>query len=177
MTWVILTAVAFAASGDNVQFNKDCPQYVARYRALLQDRAERDVEAAPASPGASPLLLRVGQSRERAQSAFEEVKARVERSCRAANRSQYECVVQAERYEDLRACQLDALPILDAAQQQAPPPPPSPPTADQRARATESFAREWVRSGTADVEALGTGSGSTAATPEPSDGGAAASGE
>jgi hypothetical protein len=176
MSWVILAAVAFAASGDDVQFHRDCRQYVARYRALLHDRAERDVEAAPASPGASPILLRVERSRERAQSAFEEVKAQVERSCRAANRSQYECVVQAKRYEDLQACELDALPVLDMAQRQAPPPPPPPPSADQRARATEKFAREWVRSGTTDVEALGTGTASEEAAAEPTPA-AAASGE
>jgi hypothetical protein len=169
MTSALLAAVALAASGDVIEFHRDCPQYVARYKALLLDRAHRDAEAAAdvGSPPPPPLHI---------QDATARVETRVERSCLVANRSQYECVVQAERYEDLPSCRLEALPVLDAAQRRAPPLPPPPPTPEERAQATKSFQREWVTRGAADVEALGTGTGSGGAPAEPPPA-AAASGE
>ncbi len=158
MTWALVAAVALAASGDNLRFHKDCSEYVAHYRALVQDAAARDAAEAPAPRDASPVLVRVERSEDRARGASARVEARVKRSCRVANRSQYECVVQAQLYEDLRACGIAALPVLNAAERHAAPAPP-PPSPEQRARATESFARDWASRGEANVEALGTGSG------------------
>jgi hypothetical protein len=168
MTCGLLAALALTASGDNIQFHEDCSQYVARYKALLLDRAHRDVEAARDAGAVPPPPLRI-------EAAIARVETQVARSCRVANRSQYECVVQAQLYEDLQSCQLEALPVLDAAQRSAPPPPP--PTPEERARATKSFAREYASHGTTDLEALDTGSGFGAGPAEQPAAGAAASGE
>ena len=159
MSLALLAAAVLLASGDNLGIKKDCAEYVAHYQALMEDRADLDVTEAPGGRGAPHPLVRVERSRDRADDALDRVEEDVARSCRVANRSQYECVVQAERYEDLRSCGLAALPVLEAAERHAAPPGPPPTTPEERARANEAFARTWVRSGVADLEALGTGSG------------------
>lgn len=172
LLWALLASSPALHASETVRFPKDCAKYAARYAQLLQDRADRDVAAASGVPdvtGASSpaaALLRVERARERAAAAAEPVEGEVARSCRLANRSQYECVMQAERYEDLPNCGLASLPVLGPAERQRLPPPP-PPTPAERAQARETLTREWVSRGVFDLDALGTGSGSSEVPPPP----------
>jgi len=170
----LLAFVAAAHAAQTVKFPKDCRRYAGHYAELLQDRAERDVLASSASVSDAASartareLLRIEHARERAADAAVPRETAVARSCRAANRSQYECVMQAQRYEDLGSCGLDGLPVLDLAQRTAAASNgAAPPSAEDKAAATAEVAQEWLRDGTVDLEALGTGSAAQEAGAEP----------
>ena len=168
MALTLLAAVLLSAvNPDPGPPAKDCARFEAHYRALLQDQAERDAEAAR-KPGdqVPPLAERVEARTESGQVAGE-LEGAVVQACRRANGSQYECVMTANDYEDLPNCALAGLPVLARAERRDLPISEPPPTREERAEADKTFLREYVRSGTVDLEALGTGSAAQEAAPEP----------
>jgi hypothetical protein len=168
MTFIVLmsAAVLLAANRDPGPPRKDCERFVAHYRELIQHQAALDSQLHKPVRAEPPPLREAGPAEIEAGQAARNIEPDVERACREANGSQYECVVSAGGYDELASCKLHGLPVLDSGERKvaaaldttAPPPTPA-----ERARETAQLAPEYVRSGTIDVESLGTGSGA----PEP----------
>lgn len=162
MTLTALASVALlAANPDPGPPVKDCARFVVHYRELLQHQAvvDRQVELGPTRK--APSLSNTAPAR-LDRSRAKDFEPDVERACGKANGSQYECVISTKSYGDLASCELRALPVLDADERQvaAMLKTTPPPVAEERPAAAEVGA-EYVRTGTIDVEALGTGSGAS----------------
>lgn len=157
---LLSAAVLLAPNPDPGPPPKDCAHFVAHYRELIQNQATLDSAVGRTPQGESPPLREVVRARQEGAQAAANLADDVARACREANGSQYECVVSASSYDDLAACELHALPVLDpderkvaAALETTPPPAPA-----ERVREAARVLPEYVRSGTIDVEAPGTGS-------------------
>ena len=161
---LLSAAMLLAANPDPGPPLKDCARFAMHYRALIEHQSALDSEVARPEGSEAPPLAQVGRARLEGARAADYVDEDVARACREANGSQYECVVTADNYEELNACHLQALPVLDpgdravaaetATMQESA-------TKEQRALEPERLTSEYVQRGTIDVEALGTGSGAT----------------
>jgi hypothetical protein len=159
---LISAAVLLAPNPDPGPPPKDCPHFAAHYRELIQSQAALDSALGRTPQGESPPLREVGRARQEGAQAAGNLEDDVARACREANGSQYECVVSANSYDDLAACQLRALPVLgpdELATAAELPSTPEPATREEGALGAGQVASEYVQRGTIDVEALGTGSG------------------
>ena len=167
MALTLLAAVLLSAvNPDPGPPAKDCARFEAHYRALLQDQAERDAQAVRNPGDQVPPVVEL-EARTESGHVAGELEGAVVQACRHANGSQYECVMTANDYEDLPNCALAGLPVLARAERRDLPISEPPPTREDRVEADKTFLREYVRSGTVDLEALGTGSAAQEAAPEP----------
>lgn len=108
----MLVVALLAALGDPETPKGSCEEYVSSYRELLRERAEDERNPHPdrALPGAEAALARQDADR-----VFEAGRPRVEAACRKANRSEWECVVEAATYSDLASCRIAHLPLVPSA--------------------------------------------------------------
>ncbi len=165
-------ALVAAANPDPGQPEKDCARFTSHYRTLLQRQAVLDVTVARKPGDRVPPDAEHVEARTEAGQVAGELTDEVARACRQANGSQYECVVTADSYEELANCALPGLPVLAQDERREPSQEPAPPpTAEQRGEADRALVHEYVRSGSIDLEALGTG---TAAPPREAEPAAAA---
>ena len=166
---LLSAAVLLAPNPDPGPPPKDCAQFVMHYRALIEHQSALDSEVARPADGAA-ALAQVGRARLEGARAADYVDADLMRACREANGSQYECVVTADSYDELNACHLQALPVLDpgdravaaetATMQESD-------TKEERAIEPVQVTSEYVQRGTIDLEALGTGSAAPEVQPQP----------
>ena len=167
---LLSAAVLLAANPDPGPPPKDCAHFAAHYRELIQNQAALDSDVTRPPSGEAPPLAQVGRARQEGARAAEYVEADVARACREANGSQYECVVTADSYDELNACHLQALPVLDpgdravaaesASMQESA-------TKEELALEPGRLTSEYVQRGTIDLEALGTGSAASEVQPQP----------
>ena len=159
---LVSTAVLLAPNPDPGPPPKDCARFAMHYRALIEHQSALDSEVARPTDGGTPTLAQVGRARQEGGRAAEYVEEDVAHACREANGSQYECVVTADSYDELNACHLQALPVLDPGDRAVAAESASmqePPTKEERALEPVQLTSEYVQRGTIDLEALGTGSG------------------
>src|SRR5215208_5381137 len=103
--------LVLAASGDPETPKGDCSEFVSQYRKLLQERAKDEVTEPKKGSKTPPVVLQA-QAEEHAGRVFEAEAGEVRAACDRADRSQYECVVDASTYDDLAACRAPALPLV-----------------------------------------------------------------
>ena len=167
MAPALLAVLLSAVNPDPGPPAKDCARFEAHYRELLQDQAERDAATERKPDDQVPPVAERVEARTESGQVAGELEGAVVQACRHANGSQYECVMTANDYEDLPNCALAGLPVLARAERRDLPISEPPPTREDRVEADKTFLREYVRSGTVDLEALGTGSAAQEAAPEP----------
>jgi len=166
MAPALLAVLLSAVTPDPGSPAKDCARFEAHYRVLLQDQAERDAQAVRNPGDQVPPVVEL-EARTESGHVAGELEGAVVQACRRANGLQYECVMTADDYEDLPNCALAGLPVLARAERRDLPISEPPPTREERAEADRKFLREYVRNGTIDLEALGTGSTTQEVAPEP----------
>jgi hypothetical protein len=173
---LVAAVLVSAAKPDPGQPEKDCARFASHYRALLQRQAVLDVTVARKPDDRVPPVAEHVEARTEAGQVAGELTDAVTRACRQANGSQYECVVTADSYEELTNCSLPGLPVLARDERrEVPEEPAPPPTPEQRTEADRALVHQYVRSGSIDLEALGTGT--AAPPPEAEPPAAAAQGE
>lgn len=165
---LLVAALVGAANPDPGPPVKDCSQFASHYRALLQHQAELDASVARGPDERVPQQVEHAEARAEAGEVARDLEDATVRACQRANGSQYECVVTADRYEDLASCVLPGLPLLAREDRREVPESQPPPSPEQRAHAGRTVLEEYAGAGRIDLEALGTASGAPPeAQPEP----------
>ncbi|GEJ57066.1 hypothetical protein [Anaeromyxobacter diazotrophicus] len=166
--YLLAAALVGATSPDPGPPAKDCTRFTSHYRALLQHQAALDATVTREGGDRAPAAAEHAEARAEAGEVAADLEDATLRACRRANGSQYECVVTADRYEDLASCALPGLPVLargdrrDVPESQQPPPSP-----EERAHASQRVLDEYVGAGKIDLDALGTASGGPAPEGQP----------